>query len=84
MVLATAELIETCLKLPGEQQVLLCMHDFFREDELVYFLENFTRPVAPLTHRDASFDWTNKRFDWPRKIIQDKTYENPQEGGIRN
>ena len=84
MILATAELIETCLKLPGEEQVLLTMHDFFREDELEYFLEQFTRPVTPLTHRDASFNWTNKKFDWPRMIIQDKTAERPQQGGIRN
>ena len=56
----------------GEQQVLLSLHDFFREDELKYFLENFTKPAPPLTHRNVGFSWTDTTFDWPRTLVIDK------------
>ena len=56
----------------GEQQVLLSLHDFFREDELKYFLETFTQPAPTLTHRNVGFSWTHVTFDWPRTLVIDK------------
>ena len=46
------------------------MLDYFREDEIIYFLETFTLPVEPYTEQNASFSWKNEaKFTWPRKVV---------------
>lgn len=56
--------------IPEGERPSFSMHDFFAENEIEYFLKNFTEPAYPIEHRNVAPAGLGMAFDWPRRMTK--------------
>ena len=69
MFAAVGEFLKTLDSVPGGIEIKFTMLDYFREDEILHFLNHYTEPSYPLFEKDASLEWTDQKFSWPRRMV---------------
>ena len=68
--------------IPEGERPNFSMHDFFAENEIEYFLKNYTEPAYPTEHRNVAPAGLKMAFDWPRRMTKKVvflTYSNSAE-----
>ena len=65
---ATAEFLCDMQNLPVEERPVFGMLDFFAENEVEYFLEEYTETAFPIEQRMVVPAGLKKAFDWPRRL----------------
>ena len=56
--------------IPEGERPNFSMHDFFAENEIEYFLKEYTEPAYPIEHRNVAPAGLQMAFDWPRRMTK--------------